>query len=421
MKILLRLPLCTAFLLFTLSTATAEDDATLAKTVIEGVTQSMSLLSTYRLPFDPDAMQSAILESVVKTLDPEGGVLSAESYASRRNRLEGMTYRAGVQIDLTNDYPVIRAVLPDSPAASLGLEAGDIIESINSDDAGTLSYREIVLRLRGPAEETVHLEVQKPGTGTNAEWDVARALLPLPAIERIEELPEDIGLVWVNSLRDGVAGQIREQLIDWDTRTFSGAILDCRGASGTNLTAVREVAELFAPADAFLFSFRDRYDQDIEVFNGTNTGSLSLPVMVLVDEETGGSAEVLAAVLKKSTRGVMVLGNATRGSFLVREALPLPSGEYLYIATRKLVVADGTIYEGRKGMKPDIVMPAGIRQPWFASTATDSFPNADEKQKQQLLERVQNDPALGRAVDLLLGLKALNIRRGENSGILQDK
>ena len=110
----------------------------------------------------------------------------------------------------------------------------------------------------------------------------------------------------------------------------------------------------------------------------------------------------------------MLIGLSTSGDPLVREVVDLPNGEHLYLASKRLVVADGTIYDGWEGVKPDLTVEP------TAAPAIDYEPEPpedgkkessdEEKEDKMLRERVRGDETLRRAVDILLGLKALNIR-----------
>ena len=101
--------------------------------------------------------------------------------------------------------------------------------------------------------------------------------------------------------------------------------------------------------------------------------------------------------------------------------MDLPDGEHLYLASKRLVVADGTIYNGSEGVKPDLVVaptavPATEYEPEPAAEGQKEL-SSEEKEDKLLRERVRGDETLRRAVDVLLGLKALNIRgveRAEN-------
>jgi hypothetical protein len=98
----------------------------------------------------------------------------------------------------------------------------------------------------------------------------------------------------------------------------------------------------------------------------------------------------------------------------LREALTLSDGSIAMLATRKLVVANGDAYTGREAVEPDILVRAGAGyvepEPEPPILTDQRLVSAGEIETRQLRLRVAGDVALTRAVDVLLGLKALNIQ-----------
>jgi C-terminal processing protease CtpA/Prc len=196
-----------------------------------------------------------------------------------------------------------------------------------------------------------------------------------------------------------------------------GVIMDLRNASGDSLDAVQLISSCFVASGKMLLVYRDRDDQDLDIMRAdASAGKINIPIMLLINGKTCGAAELLAAVMRNSTRGALLIGRPTAGDFLIRKAIPLESGDQVYMVTRKLVLADGQVYSGSHGVTPDVAVPggtvvAGVSQPeWPESNMSE-----EEKADKWLHERVRDDPVLRRAVDLLLGLKALDIHENEET------
>lgn len=224
-------------------------------------------------------------------------------------------------------------------------------------------------------------------------------------------LSKDICYMRLNGLfeHDGAAG-VADQVRAWAAEGDFGLILDLRRASGRHVPAAAAIAGLFAEAGSMLLAFRDRDDQDIAVYRAGTGPALAMPVMVLTDRDTRGAAEVLAAVFSGSVRGAMLFGQRSKGDPLVRTEVPLSSGERLRIATRRLVLADGTAYDGSRGVQPDITAGTAPRPGEdYEPSPPGEEPSEQEEEDRRLRERVKGDPVLRRAADVLLGLKALNI------------
>ena len=78
---------------------------------------------------------------------------------------------------------------------------------------------------------------------------------------------------------------------------------------------------------------------------GQERGDCPLPVAVLVNRQTAGAAEALAAVLRETGAG-LILGSRTAGQAMVAQEFPLKNGERLRIATAPVQLGDGSALAG---------------------------------------------------------------------------
>jgi hypothetical protein len=81
-------------------------------------------------------------------------------------------------------------------------------------------------------------------------------------------------------------------------------------------------------------------------------------VAVLVNRETAGAAEALAAALRETGAG-LILGGRTAGQAMVAQEFPLKNGERLRIATAPIQLGDGTAMS-EQGLKPDIAVEVSL-------------------------------------------------------------
>ena len=191
-----------------------------------------------------------------------------------------------------------------------------------------------------------------------------------------------------------------------------GAIFDLRNAAGRDAESVKHIADTLAAPHIRLYGFQDKNGQWLEEVFSDDGERLALPVMILVNEKTSEASELLAAVCKNTLKGCMVLGTETAASPMIREALPPPDGKIMFLATRMLAAGEKGLYNGTRGVQPDIT----VSDSWYSETYEPSSQDNtldEEKEDKVLRERLRGDGPLSRATDLLLGLKALNIQPGE--------
>ena len=230
------------------------------------------------------------------------------------------------------------------------------------------------------------------------------------------------------------------------TNRLKGLVLDLRYASGLDYSAAVGIADRFFGSEQPLVDWGEGVKKSTE-----KPKAISGPVAVLVNAETRGAAEALAAILRH-TDVALLIGTNTAGQAAMAKEFTLKTGQRLRIAVAPLKVGDGKeLAPG--GLKPDIgieVNPADERQ-WFedafkvlpkpgvtASMATNeattvaSSTNRAPRRRLNEAELVRmsregrgvetnsatarptepappvvNDPALARALDLLKGLSVV--------------
>ncbi|MBN1558228.1 MAG: hypothetical protein JW951_08785 [Lentisphaerae bacterium] len=232
-----------------------------------------------------------------------------------------------------------------------------------------------------------------------------------PGLET-EDWPEGIRYLRVEAVVDGIGTQLVSRLRDGFRSGRTGVILDLRGAGGDGLAAVNRAAGLFTEPGTPLYEVRDGtgrvLDRGAAAAGGAHTNRL--PLIVLTDGNTRGAAEVLAAVLRDQ-EGVLLVGGATPGETGFREMLPLGTNQALRITTRWVVRGAGPHLAPGEGLSPDVSVAASNRilsvHQYEDMEAREKPLSEKARLDRDLMQRVVNDPRLARAVDILLGLKAL--------------
>jgi C-terminal processing protease CtpA/Prc len=126
-------------------------------------------------------------------------------------------------------------------------------------------------------------------------------------------------------------------------------VLDLRYAGGDDYAAAAATADLFVSKPRALLDWG----------NGTvkakeKPDAINAPVAVLVNHETVGAAEALAAVLRQAA-AALILGSTTAGQAMIMQEYPLKNGDRLRVATTPVKLGDGAELSSR-GLAPDIAV-----------------------------------------------------------------
>jgi hypothetical protein len=160
----------------------------------------------------------------------------------------------------------------------------------------------------------------------------------------------DIAYLRVGRVAEGLDDKVREGCEQLHTTNkLKGLVLDLRYAGGDDYAAAAAAAGLFLKNERPLLNWGTGL-----VHSKEKTDAISLPVAALVNGQTAGAAEALAAVLRETGAG-LILGSQTAGQAAVTKDFPLKDGERLRIATAPVQMADGSSLSNH-GLKPDIAV-----------------------------------------------------------------
>lgn len=256
---------------------------------------------------------------------------------------------------------IVLGVIKGSPAEQAGIRAHDSIYSIDGNSVLLEEGIDVVKRVRGPAGSVVTLNVQTPGRPERTV-EVTRA--QLISASQIEARQVDMNgapygyLLFPVINSDGLLEDLLANLQNFTTnQKLEGLVLDLRVAgSGRNWPLV-ELLTLFH--DGMVGSFYDNQElkQKVSVNGKDLYGSQSIPLIILVGQNTSGSPEIFAAALQANKRAV-VIGEVTPGAIEATTLFYLPDGSRIFIETTSFKLPNGEDI-GVGGVQPQFVIEAG--------------------------------------------------------------
>lgn len=220
-----------------------------------------------------------------------------------------------------------------------------------------------------------------------------------PALSKSEVVEGNVAYLRVNHVAAGLTDELGAAFRSLQgTNKIAGVVLDLRFADGSDDAAAQAAAKWFAAK---------------KIIAG--------PLAVLVNGETRGAAEALAAALREAGAG-LILGSPTAGAAKAFKEFSLSNGERLRIAAAPADAGDSTISR----VQPDIAVTiAGedehrlFDNPYQtlatgntnASPGTNFLPYVDHVSEADLVRQRQRDgkslnvPATGLRNDGLVGVK----------------
>ena len=169
---------------------------------------------------------------------------------------------------------------------------------------------------------------------------------PAPLHVTAEFMSTGVRVIGIDSFADGVSEQVANAL----SGEKKGVLLDLRGNQGGLLQEAVNVASLFL--DGGRIVSYTQADGSSKFFEASRGGDTQVPLVILVDNLTASSAEIVAAALQERGRAVLV-GQRTFGKGSVQEPFAVSDGSQLKFTVGHYRTPSGRDVDGI-GIDPDI-------------------------------------------------------------------
>jgi hypothetical protein len=182
---------------------------------------------------------------------------------------------------------------------------------------------------------------------------------PEPAASFYSEVFDGhIGYLRLGSLNSANLKEMDKNLQDFVAKKIDAAIVDLRASNAGDFVTAAEFAKRFCPKGKALFTVRKPAARQDRSFTSDRDPAFQGLIVALVDSDTAGGAETVAADLKFYDRALLV-GQPSAGRAVEYSELPLPSGKILRAASAEAVMPDGQpLFPG--GVKPDLPVEMSV-------------------------------------------------------------
>ncbi|GAW41643.1 putative CtpA-like serine protease [Brevundimonas sp. SH203] len=307
----------------------------------------------YVVPVDNKKLIEAALAGMMTALDPHSNYLPPTNYNELRERTEGQY--SGVGLTISADGGMVKVISPmdDSPAAKAGVQAGDVISSIEGQNAAGLTVSQVSEKLRGAVGTSVKVTFLRDGSDP-LEVTLTREVIKVQSVTgRVEG---DFGYLRVSTFNENTGRELNEAIakIKAEKPGVKGYVLDLRNNGGGLLNAAIDVSDAFLERGEIV-SQRGRKPEQIQRYSakpGDITGGL--PLVVLVNYGSASASEIVAGALKDHQRATIV-GLTSFGKGSVQTVIPLRQGQdgALSITTARYYTPSGASIQ-KIGIEPDL-------------------------------------------------------------------
>ena len=282
---------------------------------------------------------------MIEELDPHSAFIPAKDVQAMNEPLQGNFDGIGIEFNIIADSLVVVAPIAGGPSEAVGLRASDRIIAVNDTVACNigLTTQKVHGFLRGPKGSKVRLDVKRRGVKEILHFEVVRDKIPLNSLDAAYEAAPGIAYIRLSRFAQGSMMEFIEAF-EKIADEPKGIILDLRNNSGGYMFPALQIAEQFLKKDQLIVYTEGRNmsrHDDVATRDGF---FVNTPVVLLIDEGSASSSEILAGALQDWDRAILI-GRRSFGKGLVQQSLPLADGSQIRLTVARYHTPTGRVIQ----------------------------------------------------------------------------
>ena len=303
-------------------------------------------------------LEEAFLHGMLTSIpgDPQ---LVPEKERKVQDQFAGNRY-VGIHVALGMDEqekrPKMIDIIEGGPADRSGVKREDIIEQIDGTDTKGMNLQDAVDRLRGDEGTTVRIKVRQAGAGEPRTYAIVRGQHPRQSIVGWQKqangdwdfrMPgsQVIAYLRLSELVGSTPHELRKLAAQLERSQWKAIVLDLRGLYTTSDHTALLIADSLLE-EGMIGRVRTSHGETNHVAD-SDALFRGWPMAVLVDRNTSGASEWLAAALQDNKRAAVIgaptlSATVNPGNAIVKTTIPLNGGQWsLSLATGILERGNG--------------------------------------------------------------------------------
>ncbi len=289
-----------------------------------------------------DSLVEELMPELMKRLDPHSIYIPASEMQAVNEPLEGEFDGVGIVFNMATDTIVVLNIVAGGPSYKAGVLPGDRIVTIDGDTVAgrRINQDKVMSMLRGKRGSKVTIGVLRQNVGEVVPIEITRDKIPMKSIDAAFLIRPTVGYVRLTSFARTTHKEFIEAIDSLKNQGMESLIFDLRGNNGGYLDQAIAMTNEFLPAGQLMVYTEDRAGNRQEEFSKGNGRLTDLPLVVLIDEFSASSSEIVAGALQDNDRGT-IIGRRSFGKGLVQSQIPFSDGSAIRLTVAKYYTPTG--------------------------------------------------------------------------------
>ena len=310
-----------------------------------------SIIDKYYLgEVDEEKLKEGAIKGYIEGLDdPYTEYISKEDMQDFMDDTTGNFVGIGIYMvkDTETNKIMVLAPIKNSPAEKAGILPGDLIISVDGVEYSADDMSVAAAKIKGEEGTTVKLEILR-GTET-LNFELKRENIKVNPVEG-KVLENKIGYIEFSSFDEGTAEDFKAKYEELEKQGIKSLIIDLRNNGGGLVDEALKIADYIADKGSVLLYEVDKNNNEKEA-KSENDPIINMPIVILTNENTASSSEILAGALKDLGKA-KTCGTTTYGKGVIQQLLTLPDGSGIKITSEEYLTPNRTKIN-KVGIEPD--------------------------------------------------------------------
>lgn len=302
---------------------------------------------------DEDAMLESAIKGYVAGLDDDySEYITKEEMEEYMQDARGNYVGVGIYITNNTKTNQIVVLMPikGSPAEAAGIKSGDVITKVDGTEYNGEQLSEASKALKSEAGTIAKIEVLRNDT-EKLEFEVERKSIKVSHIEA-KVLENDIGYMKVSTFDEGCYEEFKQNWEKLSSQNIKSLIIDLRNNGGGIVDEALNMADMMVEKDKTLLITASKNAEE-KINKAEQEKTINVPIVILVNEGTASSSEILSAAVRENNENVKIIGTKTYGKGVIQTIFNLSDGSGIKLTTSEYYTPNHNTIN-KEGIAPDI-------------------------------------------------------------------
>lgn len=290
----------------------------------------------------PGELNETAINAMLDKLDPYTVFVPESEIEDYKLITTGEYGGIGSLIQLIDGHVTISEPYEGFPAQKAGLIPGDVLMEVNGVDVSTKSTSQVSDLLKGQPGSTIEIKIKREGHDNLIAKSLIREKIKIDNISYTNVFDNGVGYVRLSGFTQKAAQEVKEIFLNMKkNHDLKGMIIDLRGNGGGLMSEAVDIVNIFVDKGELIVTTKGKTADRNSVHRTKDVPvDKEIPLVILVNEASASSSEIVAGALQDLDRAVIV-GQRTFGKGLVQNILPLSYNTQMKITVAKYYIPSG--------------------------------------------------------------------------------